>query len=168
MFLCFQESKETAPCYSVHSRFDSKMATLGISKSQIFELPANSEKIVMCCLILIKQHDLREIYFQKRFKSFGVIGGFFKIPLNLFLTIFSPIYPNLSKKRSRLLCSDTLYSQNSSIVTSFEVTFKVPSASIPLPLVLIVTVPPEIVTSPRGALPFSSKPPLFFAEIPSS
>ena len=36
-------------CYSAHSRIDSKMATFGISKSQIFELPANSEKIVMCC-----------------------------------------------------------------------------------------------------------------------
>ena len=58
---CFHRTSaiKTAPCYSAHSRFDSKMATFGISKSQIFELPANSEKIVMYCLISIKQYDLR-------------------------------------------------------------------------------------------------------------
>ena len=73
MFFRLQTNEKTTLCYSAYSRFDSKMETFGISKSQI-------------CAVLI-QHP--------RLKSFRVIGGFFKIPLNLFLTIFSPINPNL-------------------------------------------------------------------------
>ena len=55
------------------------------SKSQIFELPANSEKIVTYCLIAIKQYDLRG--------------------LNLFQTIKSFLLLFLEKEDNPLLCN---------------------------------------------------------------
>ena len=100
MFLCFQKNKETAPCYFAHSRFDSKMSIVCISKLDFSRCLFYTEKNHQCqfidtiCAVLI-QH--------LRLKSFGVIGGFFKIPLNLFSTIFSPLNPNLvSKKTTRV------------------------------------------------------------------
>ena len=46
-------------------------AMYGSSKLQIFELPANSEKIVMCCGL--SQHNLRGIYSRSSTKSFLVL-----------------------------------------------------------------------------------------------
>ncbi len=80
-FYCTGATK-TALCYSAHRVFDSKMATLGISKSQILRMYEQNRYVLFGCA---KQHDLRGIYFEKPIKKFWGYRGIFQNPPKSFL-----------------------------------------------------------------------------------
>ena len=85
----------SSPTKSAHNRFDSKMATLGISKSQILRVYEQNRYVLFGCA---KQHDLRGLNSTPTIKKFWGYRGIFQNPPKSFLNYLLPdisqfIYP---------------------------------------------------------------------------
>ena len=108
MFLRLQANEKTALCYSAHSRFDTKMATLGISKSQILRMYEQNRYVLFGCA---KQHDLRGLNSTPTIKKFWGYRGIFQNPpkslLNYLLLAKSQF---MKKAASIMLAAFALFS----------------------------------------------------------